>query len=274
MDKTYVNIACGTSYVDGWINFDYAPVSPVVIKADLLGRLLLNDASVDVLYSSHFLEHIPRKRVKEFFAECFRVLKPAGQIRFVLPDLQEICREYLHQRDAGEHAKADFVVLEMLDQCVRTVSGGELGGYYKNLNQGRSEGDMATYIANRTGEEVLRTPTITPRLSAPHSLSVLSRLSMMLRLRELFYCRAVTWFLPSAFREQNISFAQVGERHAWIYDFYELSRLLEQAGFISIRKMSFNQTGIEGFPLSPLDINEEGHPRKGLESMYVEARKP
>lgn len=273
MDKTFVNIACGSTYVDGWHNFDYAPVSPAVSKANLLGRLPLSDASVDVLYSSHFLEYIPRKRVRAFLSECFRVLKPGGQIRLVLPDLEDICREYLHQRDAGEHSKADFVVLELIDQCVRTVSGGELGEYYNYVRYGDHGSNIADYIAIRTGEEVLGTPVIIS-MSWSRVLDVLRQPSKVIGLMERIYCRLVTWFLPSAFREQNVSFTQVGEGHTWIYDFYELSRLLEKAGFVSIRKLSFNQSGIEDFPLSPLDVNTEGHPRKGLESMYVEAMKP
>jgi SAM-dependent methyltransferase len=271
--RVCVNIACGTSYVDGWLNFDYTPASSAVTKANLLGNLPLGDATADVLYSSHFLEHVPRRQVEAFLADCFRVLKPGGQIRLALPDLDELCREYLSRRDAGEHAKADFVVLEMLDQCVRTRSGGELGAFYGSLSRGGAA-DMIHYVSARTGEEL-------SSLSSDTSAFRLSRIwgvlfhpaGLWARLQQL-YCRLVILFLPSAFREQNVSFAPVGERHVWIYDFHSLSKLLEQAGFVSILKCSFNQTEIDEFPLYPLDANREGFPRKGLGSMYVEARKP
>ncbi len=274
MNRICVNIACGNTYVDGWHNYDYAPASPAVAKANLLGRMPLNDASTDVLYSSHFLEHIPRKRVREFLSECFRVLKPGGQIRLVLPDLEEICREYLRQREAGEHLKADFVVLELIDQCVRSVSGGELGEYYNHVRYGDHGGDIADYIAIRTGEEVIGTPVVIPMLSWSRVLGALRQPRRVLGMMERFYCRLVIGLLPSAFREQNVSFAHVGERHAWIYDFYELSKLLEQAGFVSVKKLNFDKSGIRSFPLNDLDVNTAGYPRKGLESMYVEAIKP
>jgi SAM-dependent methyltransferase len=274
MPKLFVNVACGNSFVTGWRNLDYAPVSPAVEAANLLERLPLDDASVDVLYSSHFLEHIPRKCVREFLSECFRVMKPGGQVRLVLPDLEEICREYIRQREAGEHSKAGFVALELIDQCVRSVSGGELGEYYKAVRKDNNGGDIASYIAVRTGEDVLRTPVVISMLSWSNLLRAFRQPGRVIGQIERIYCRFVTWFLPSAFREQNVSFTQVGERHAWIYDFYELSILLEQAGFVSCRKLHFNESGIEGFPLSGLDMNAYGHPRKGLESMYVEARKP
>ena len=46
----------------------------------------------------------------------------------MVPDLEEMCREYLARRQMGAHEQADFVVLEMIDQCVRQVGGGEMGG--------------------------------------------------------------------------------------------------------------------------------------------------
>lgn len=256
-----VNIACGNSYVEGWLNFDYAPVSSAIIQADLLGRLPLDDAVADVVYSSHFFEHIPRRHVEKFLAECFRVMKPGGKIRLVLPDLDEMCREYLRQRDAGAHEKADFVALEMLDQCVRNESGGELGAFCENLSR-LGKNDMMAYVAARTGEGLTNAPSEVPLGG-----------QLWRRLQRL-YCRALTWFLPTVFREQNVSFAGVGERHAWIYSFYSLSNLLEEAGFAAIRKMKCDQSEIVGFPLYPLDITGSGQPRKGLGSMYVEAQKP
>lgn len=266
MKQVCVNIACGNSYADGWLNLDYAPVSPAVIRANLLGRLPLGDASADVVYSSHFLEHIPRRRVAGFLAECFRVMKPGGQIRLVLPDMEELCREYLRQRGAGAHEKADFVMLEMLDQCVRTEPGGELGAFYKNLSR-RGANDMVVYAAARTGEGLPNAPSEAPSSDRATWALLRGRL-------ERLYCRFLTRFLPAAFLEQNVSFAGVGERHAWIYDFHTLSSLLEQAGFASIQKMNFNQSEIESFPLHTLDVTPAGRPRKGLGSMYVEARKP
>lgn len=141
------------------------------------------------------------------------------------------------------------------------------------MRKNKNEGVIASYIAIRTGEDVLRTPVVIPMLSWSNLLRAFRQPGRVIGQIERIYCRFVTWFLPSAFRAQNVSFTQVGERHAWVYDFYELSKLLEQASFVSIRKLHFNESGIEGFPLSDLDMSADGHPRKGLESMYVEARK-
>lgn len=273
MAAVMVNIACGNSYVDGWVNLDYVPLSPAVIQANLLGRLPLADAEADVVYSSHFLEHIPRKRMAGFLAECFRVLKPGGLIRLVLPDLDELCREYLRQRDVGVHEKADFVVLEMLDQCVRTESGGELGAFYESLTHGGAS-DMMDYVTIRTGEDLASVECGTRVSVWRRVLGLLRQPARLWGRLERIYCRTLASLLPSAFLEQNVSFAGVGERHAWIYDFHTLSNLLKHAGFVSIQKLNFDQSEIEEFPFYRLDVTTAGRPRKGLSSMYVEARKP
>jgi hypothetical protein len=44
---------------------------------------------------------------------------------------------YLNYREAGDHDRADFLVLEMIDQCVRRESGGERGRLYGRLRGGQ-----------------------------------------------------------------------------------------------------------------------------------------
>lgn len=89
-----INLACGGVFVtgDGWLNLDYSASSPAVPRADLLGRLPLSNDSAALVYSSRFLEHIPRGDVPGFLAECRRVLAPGGILRLVLPDLANLCR--------------------------------------------------------------------------------------------------------------------------------------------------------------------------------------
>jgi SAM-dependent methyltransferase len=150
-----VNLACAGVYVSviGWINLDYASASFAVRRANLLGHLPLNDGTAALVYSPHFLEHIPHEQVKPFQQECFRILKPGGVLRLVVPDLETLCRTYLQHRDEGELDKADFVVLELLDQCVRRQSGGELGRYYRTLNTGsHSSASSIAFVRNRRGE--------------------------------------------------------------------------------------------------------------------------
>ncbi len=267
-----INLACGRVFVDSpdWLNFDFAPASAAVRMANLLARLPVADGTAALVYSSHFLEHVPRDLVPGFLRECWRVLQPGGVVRLVLPDLGNLAREYLVRREAGEHDKADFVVLEMIDQCVRRESGGELGKLYRRLSgrQGDDVESMIDYIRARTGEDLRALPAAGGGYSP-------SRLWNAVRGRlERAWIRLCLLALPAAFRAQNVSLAAVGERHHWLWDFHQLKAALEEAGFADVQRCSANTSMVIDFPFHPLDLDADGLPRKGAESMYVEARKP
>lgn len=163
MAAKYINLACGPVFIDNpnWANFDFVAASGVQ-QANLLGRLPLTDNAAQLIYSSHFLEHIPKPQVESVLRECLRVLQPSGVIRLVLPDLENMARTYLQLRDECKHEQANFLVLEMIDQCVRRQSGGELGKYYRTLQE-QAKGDtsvsgdntvMIDFIRHRTGEQI------------------------------------------------------------------------------------------------------------------------
>jgi len=80
--------------------------------------------------------------------------------------------------------------------------------------------------------------------------------------------------LDPAFKRQNVSFAGIGERHQWLWDFYSLSNELERLGFNKPLKKDSLLSTVQDFPFFPLDVTSTGSPRKGAESMYVEAEKP
>lgn len=265
-----INLACGDVYVhdNRWTNLDYSPRRPTVKCVDLLRRLPFADNTADLVYSSHFLEHIPRNRVKPFLIDCWRILKPGGILRLVVPDLENLCRAFLHHREQGEHDKANFIVLEMLDQCVRHQSGGELGRYYQSLkaNPEASAGIMA-FVRERNGEDLMQ-PLPLRRLSMG---AILRRLPAH---AERLWIRAVIQLLPSAFRDQNVSLASVGERHQWLYDFHSLQELLNVNGFVAIERCTASTSRHPDFPFHPLDLAPDGQPRKGAESLFIEAQKP
>lgn len=265
-----VNLACGNVYVTGsdWLNLDYSSSRAAVQSATLLGRLPLADGTADLVYSSHFLEHIPREQVGPFLQECLRILKGGGVLRLVVPDLENLCRAYLHHRDQGEHDKADFVVIELLDQCVRRHSGGELGLYYQSLKADlEASASRMAFVRERNGENLMQPPPRRRRSlrAIPRRLSALA---------EHLWIRAVIQLLPPAFREQNVSLADVGERHHWLYDIHSLTEVLKANGFVAIERCTASTSRHSDFPFHPLDLAADGMPRKGIGSLFVEAQKP
>jgi len=287
MSNIKVNLACGSTFVEGrgWINLDFVPSTPEVHKADLLERLPFDNDSVNTVYSSHFLEHIPKVQVAEFLQECFRILKPGGEIRLVLPDFEEMCREYLAQLDAGEHNKAAFVVTEIIDQCVRLRVGGELQTTYQQIaSNAEKYADFVEYVRFRNGETLgfdrIERPVLAEENIIRPSLAtrVVPRITSFAP--RVFRRLKLAWFnwligqLPCAFRMQNISFASVGERHHWLWDSHQLSQVLRACGYTEIIKCQATSSRISDFPFFPLDLDVQGKPRKGAESMYIEALKP
>jgi predicted SAM-dependent methyltransferase len=120
-----INFGCGLSGAPGWCNIDNSPTIP--LSRLKLGRLLFRtpawpkdvrrhdvkkglpfaDQSVSCIYSSHTFEHFSWAESLAVAKECFRVLRPGGVLRIVVPDLQLIAREYL--RDSDPMASHRFV---------------------------------------------------------------------------------------------------------------------------------------------------------------------
>ena len=68
-----------------------------VVKADASRRLPFGDETVDKIYSSHFLEHIPYAKGLHVLKECRRVLLKGGTMRLVVPDLLWHAERYVSQ---------------------------------------------------------------------------------------------------------------------------------------------------------------------------------
>ena len=277
MTEKYINLGCGPIFIDSsqWINLDFAPSNKAIHKANLLGTLPLKENSATVVYSSHFFEHIPRSCIQDFLKECLRILKPNGVLRFVLPDLENMVRTYLEYRENENHVKADFVVVEIIDQCVRSKPGGELGQLFKMLREKSTleNKEMINFIRERIGENLneLSNSYVTKNKIIQKIYKIPK--ALMSRLQRVWIS---LWLLglPSAFRKQNISLTQIGERHQWLWDFNQLRTELKAAGFNGVVKSTANTSSVHDFPFYPLDLDIDGLPRKGNQSMFVEAYKP
>ena len=119
MGSVKLNLGCGRQVVEGWVNVDYAlgarfaqiPLFSLLNKKlrffrsnwdrrilihDLRCRFPFEDSTVDVIYTSHTLEHFTREEGLRFLKECHRVLKPNGIIRVLVPDLETFVAKYIN----------------------------------------------------------------------------------------------------------------------------------------------------------------------------------
>lgn len=128
------NIGCGQTLIEGAINIDNSfsvrvariPVIRSIVKL-LTGRdqakyidfarehnitygraekLPFNGESVDIIYSSHMIEHLDENQMDLFLKECNRCLKTGGVLRLVAPDLDIYFQKYNDNRDAVSFAKS------------------------------------------------------------------------------------------------------------------------------------------------------------------------
>ena len=138
-----INVGCGMSPTPGWLNYDNSialKLAKYKILCGLFGKMRifnnqqieyirfcqensiswanvtrkipLPDGSVDVLYSSHMLEHLDRAEALKFISESKRVLKKGGVIRLALPDLKIAIRDYIETEDADAFVEKIYMGLD------------------------------------------------------------------------------------------------------------------------------------------------------------------
>lgn len=129
-NKTYhimkkVNFGSGNISPEGWISLDSSPsvllakipysnlIKMVLNKINLIDKDALKtswpsniifwdfrwgipfrDNSIDIIFTSHFLEHLPQKNALNFLNKCYKILKNGGIIRIIVPDIDIILNNY------------------------------------------------------------------------------------------------------------------------------------------------------------------------------------
>jgi len=115
------------------------PWSAEVVFHDVRRPLPFEDDSMEAVYASHLLEHVYLEEAKKLLGECFRVLKPGGVLRIMVPDLRGIVSQY-NLRQPTNESKADRMI-KSLDFCDTVPPSGNifyrLYSYLKDLHAHR-----------------------------------------------------------------------------------------------------------------------------------------
>lgn len=107
----------------------YQQLKGRILIHDLRRGIPFKDKSVDVVYNSHFLEHLDRDSALSFLDESKRVLIPGGILRIVVPDMEKLCKAYISHLNRCElNTKAtinhDDYIAAIIEQCVRQKAWG------------------------------------------------------------------------------------------------------------------------------------------------------
>lgn len=279
--RSYLNLGCGTTFHKDWTNVDFQSTGEGVIAHNLVEGVPFENDRFRVVYHSHVLEHFARHEAERFMAECYRVLKPGGVLRVVIPDLEQIARCYISQLekalqgDKDAEKNYDWMMLEMYDQVARDREGGEMLEYLKRLDIDED------FVYKRIGDEgrKLRKMLLSAPDKAEHE-SVIMRSSRTARKRNLLeklFRRRKRKKKHQRLTDDDIRCLQIGrfrksgEIHQWMYDRFSLGRLLKMSGFRDSQIMTSESSLIPGWAAFNLD-GVDGRVRKP-DSLFMEAVK-
>ncbi|MFB2771541.1 methyltransferase domain-containing protein [Pelatocladus sp. BLCC-F211] len=278
----YLNLGCGRRFHPEWTNVNFISTGEDVIAHNLTQGICFPDASFDVVYHSHLLEHFSKTAADSFLKECYRVLRPQGILRVAVPDLEQIARTYLlalEQTSLGDKewaANYEWTLLEMYDQTVRNEPGGNMAKYLLQKNIPNQE-----FILKRSGTEAKslieaghQYKQKSQQTSETQPKYFLKQIYRFLRCREYRRESLFKILLGHEYNALQIGrFRQGGEVHQWMYDRYSLSILLEKCGFQNIIQRTAIESYIPGWVDFNLDTEADGTVYKP-DSIFVEAIKP
>lgn len=86
-----LHVGCGKNILSGFDNLDFYwwRSDRNIIQCDLRMGLPLQSNSYDYIFSEHTLEHLMPNDALQMLSECYRVLRPGGTLRLVVPDLDK-----------------------------------------------------------------------------------------------------------------------------------------------------------------------------------------
>lgn len=85
-----INLGCGRNHKDGYINIDNDELVNPDLKKHIM-ELDYPEGSVDVIYLSHVLEHLPLSSEATLIKHMVRWLKKGGTLKIAVPDIETIC---------------------------------------------------------------------------------------------------------------------------------------------------------------------------------------
>ena len=133
-----LNLGSGPDAPVGWINADYSFTARLSKTGPLYGfmcklyrvkqlpwpkdvkildaskRFPFDDNSIDVIFSSHVLEHLSFEGADSMIKECYRCLCKDGVLRIIIPDLYKMAKKYIDLTSLRQEGRNAFKFMEEL----------------------------------------------------------------------------------------------------------------------------------------------------------------
>lgn len=279
----YLNLGCGDRFNIDWTNIDFNATEKKIIAHNLIEGIPFPNDTFDLVYHSHVLEHFTPKQAQTFTKECYRVLRPGGILRVVVPDLETIIKTYLLALEKIELGakewsdRYDWILLEMYDQTVRNYPGGLMAKYLSQDNIPNQD-----FILGRCGVTAKNLIDIFKKEQNQSEVKITIKDKLKPWIKPIYKFiisynyRRELWLklvLKDEYQALQIGrFRQSGEVHQWMYDRYSLARLLEQSEFKKIIQRTAYDSYISNWTNFNLDTEPDGTIYKP-DSLYMEAIK-
>jgi predicted SAM-dependent methyltransferase len=283
-----LNLGCGNRFKDGWVNIDFNSQDPSIINHDLTTSLPFETGCFDLVYHSHVLEHLNPIQGQNLIHECYRVLKPGGIIRVIVPDLEDIARSYLEALDevknkGGEFQDLYWMHLELYDQLVREQPDGGFKAFFSQKNICNQDfvinrmGDWARQVIEYHSSLSVNFRSSFNRQKQPFLVNLKLSLKRVIRFLAQFSnprSILIKLILGNQYHFYQIGrFRMSGEVHKCMYDFCTLDHLLQQSGFTQVMQVDAYSSQSSFWNPQGLDT-EENLGVYHAHSLFVEACKP
>jgi predicted SAM-dependent methyltransferase len=93
-DLSLLHLGCGNIHIPGWCNVDAIRTGAADLILDIASLPGIQNDRVDKIYSCHVLEHFAHAEIEGILRRWHKVLRPGGEIRISVPDLDAITRIY------------------------------------------------------------------------------------------------------------------------------------------------------------------------------------
>lgn len=98
-EKIKLHLGCGGKHIENFINIDVRHLDGVDLVDDIKLLSSFKNESVDLIYSSHVLEHFGRNEYKTVLKKWFDLLKNDGILRIAVPDFEKVVEHYNEHKD-------------------------------------------------------------------------------------------------------------------------------------------------------------------------------
>jgi predicted SAM-dependent methyltransferase len=97
-----LNLGCYDKKLPGFVNVDIREDASPDLVDDAFSLNKVKDNTIDLIYSSHMLEHLSYDKTSIALENWYKKLKTGGILRLAVPDFESICKRYIYKGNIEE----------------------------------------------------------------------------------------------------------------------------------------------------------------------------